>query len=72
MDNLRIDGPPISGSFHSATRKGAAAVLKEANDAVSLGYELVGVEVIESGAVLFVIYKKRERTRPREALLVGE
>lgn len=74
--NLRTDGPAISGSFHSATKKGAAAVLREANDALQIGYDLVGVEKIEKDTVLFVLYRKRPQQSPAqkrgEASLTGD
>ncbi len=64
---LRINGPIISGSFHSATKKGAIAVLREANEALELGYDLVGVEKVEKDTLLFALYRKR----PQKTLQAG-
>lgn len=73
MVNLQADGPRISGSFHPATKEGASAVLLEANNALLSGYDFVGLEKIEGGTVLFVIYRKRVRKTERgEAQLTGD
>jgi hypothetical protein len=51
---------PICGSLHPATREGFVAMLREANEALTAGYDLIGLERIEKQ--LGAVYRKRDQS----------
>lgn len=66
--------PPICGSLHPATRTGFLQMLVEANQALTAGFDLIGLERIDRQ--LGVVYKKRIDVQSQlnaedSAMLVG-
>jgi len=72
---LSEKGPPICGALHPMTKDGFVAMLREANDALTIGYELIGLFPIEKK--MGVVYRKRTVGSPApvesdRAVLVGQ
>ena len=72
---LNENSPPICGALHPATKAGFVALLREANDALTIGYDLIGLFPIEKQ--MGVVYRKRTVVSPppmesARAVLVGQ